>query len=204
MVVIVGCSSTSRLGGSQTPARDTGSSPPSSRQGSNTAPLIERVTAGGVALTARVGADAGRQGSCTGALCATRPPGCPTVGTVDVSVSEGTVTASDSVPILAPTATSGLDLLGGGIATVGSQKIAFVIAQISSVMPLVSASFSTGSTDEMVPVGGLAVLAGLVSQRVAAPTVVVSGVDTKGVRSSATWGGRGTDWIGCSPDNVRS
>src|SRR5579862_1884767 len=159
-------------------------------------PSTRRTSAGAV-ITVRTSAAAAPGATCSDAVCSSRPPGCPTVATATVAISYGGSTASDAVPVLAPSAVATLTLLGGGVMNARQGEVIFVVAQVTAPVTRVTAAFPDGASDDTVPAGGLAVLAAPVALAGTAPVVAIKATGGNGLVAEVTWGSAGTDWIGC-------
>ncbi len=150
-------------------------------------PLIDRMTAAGVHITAERTPTPGPP--CAGGQCV-RPPGCPSPASLRVEVTARSQSATDEVPMLQAH-------MGVPLRVIGGERVAgtgFVVAQADPSVILVRAVFPGGYADEMAPVDGAAVLAG------PAGSVTVQAVGPGGdVVGMATFGEGGTDWVGCSP-----
>jgi hypothetical protein len=166
-------------------------------------PLIDRVTAGAIRVVLWVNPQVGPGVTCTGAICATLPPGCQTVGTADVSATSGDVHATDNVPLLRSPPSAAIGLLGGGIASVPDDgNFVFVVAQVDGTVARVDALVAGGATDSTRPSDGLVVLAGRAPSAIRDPTMALTATTIGGATRTVTWGGPGTDWADCAPQNA--
>jgi hypothetical protein len=96
-----------------------------------------------------------------------------------------------------------IGLLGGGIASVPDDgNFVFVVAQVDGTVARVDALVAGGATDSTRPSDGLVVLAGRAPSAIRDPTMALTATTTGGTTRTVTWGGPGTDWADCAPQNA--